>query len=515
MEKRPCAYYETCGLNAQPGSDECILHSTSPNKDKEAFAEALEAHRQKKGDTFLKFNFPYLADFGGATFSQTAQFADATFSGGAHFGGATFSGGADFGGATFSQMAQFEGATFSQMAQFEGATFSQMAQFEGATFSGWVDFFLATFSERAHFGHATFSQMAQFAAATFSQMAQFGFATFSEEAHFGGATFSQTAHFGDATFSGWANFFGATFSEEAHFGDATFSQTAQFADATFSGGAHFGGATFSGGTWFTATAFLGDTDFGSSAFLGRTIFSGRKENEVTIRIFAGVDVDFTNIAIPPRPDAFIIRDADFRKCRLRGTDLRRIELTNVRWHEKRERFGVTRLAVYDEINAEETTASNDWGHIERVYRELKENHKDRGDHHRAGDFHYGEKEMQRRNPQTSPSHRLLLNLYWLLSGYGERYIRPLIWAIALMAGSMLAYLVMGIERSENGDQLSVRNFIDWIDAGFYSLQVMTLLKPTHLKPVCMFATWAKAFESLFGPLIIGLLALAVRQRLRR
>ena len=78
MEERPWTYYEICGLNAQPGSDECIFHCASPNKDKVAFAEVLEAHRQEKGDMFPKSIFPYPADFRGAWFSQKANFGGAT-----------------------------------------------------------------------------------------------------------------------------------------------------------------------------------------------------------------------------------------------------------------------------------------------------------------------------------------------------------------------------------------------------------------------------------------------------
>ena len=78
MEERPWTYYEICGLNAQPGSEECILDCASPNKDKLAFAEVLEAHGQEKGDTFLKSVFLYPADFRGAWFSEKANFGGAT-----------------------------------------------------------------------------------------------------------------------------------------------------------------------------------------------------------------------------------------------------------------------------------------------------------------------------------------------------------------------------------------------------------------------------------------------------
>ena len=36
--------------------------------------------------------------------------------------------------------------------------------------------------------------------------------------------------------------------------------------------------------------------------------------------------------------------------------------------------------------------------------------------------------MRRQNPETGWGLRFFLWLYWLFSGYGERYRRPLLWA---------------------------------------------------------------------------------------
>ena len=39
-----CKHHDICGLDAEPETDLCILHSENPDKDQEAFAKALEAH---------------------------------------------------------------------------------------------------------------------------------------------------------------------------------------------------------------------------------------------------------------------------------------------------------------------------------------------------------------------------------------------------------------------------------------------------------------------------------------
>ena len=62
MEKQNCKHSEVCDLyaDADPEANLCILHSENPEKDKQAFAEALEKHRQEKGDNFRFFCFPGL-----------------------------------------------------------------------------------------------------------------------------------------------------------------------------------------------------------------------------------------------------------------------------------------------------------------------------------------------------------------------------------------------------------------------------------------------------------------------
>ena len=159
-------------------------------------------------------------------------------------------------------------------------------------------------------------------------------------------------------------------------------------------------------------------------------------------------------------------------------------------------------------------AQGSWARIERIYRELKQNYEDRRDYGRAGDFHYGEKEMQRRNPETSRGFRVLLALYWLSSGYGERYLRPLIGVGVLLAVCTFDYLTLGLSPDKGVSTLSLTNVWDWLQATHYSFRVMTFLRPTDFVPVG-YAKVVHTIQSLLGPIFIGLFALAVRQRLKR
>jgi hypothetical protein len=45
--------------------------------------------------------------------------------------------------------------------------------------------------------------------------------------------------------------------------------------------------------------------------------------------------------------------------------------------------------------------------------------------------------MRRQNPDTARGLRFFLTLYWLFSGYGERYLKPLVWAGLLFVGSTI------------------------------------------------------------------------------
>ena len=370
--------------------------------------------------------------------------------------------------------------------------------FQRIVFPGGDYFRFATFSKLANFSMATFTEETDFFRATFTEGANFNGARFTKGATFDRATFTKGATFDRATFTEGALFIEATFSKGADFRGATFTKGATFDRATFAEGADFRGATFLGGADFRATFFKGEgtVDFKFSSFQGRTLFTAHREEDRTVRIFSGVEVDFRQVAIHPL-DALSFRDADLRKCRLLGTDLRKVELTDVTWHEIDGRPG-----VYDEDAPLKGNEERPWAHIERLYRELKQNHEDRRDYERASDFHYGEKEMRRRNPGTPGRIRLLLNLYCLVSGYGERFGRPLIWAGMLFVLCTFGYLLSGVGFSTLGE------------AAIYSFQVMTFLKPQS-PALSGTAKVIYSIQSLLGPLFLGLFALAVRQRLKR
>ncbi len=287
---------------------------------------------------------------------------------------------------------------------------------------------------------------------------------------FGGVTFNELANFSGAKFSQGANFSHATFTAIAGFSEATFIKQADFRGARFKW-ASFMGSAFNEGADFSDAKFCEGADFIRAKFLGRMLFVSQDHSRP---IFSGAAVDFGQVIINPL-DALIFRKADLQKSRFLHTDLRKAEFTDVKWPRKGGRF-----RVYDEDVELRAGETRQWSHIEQLYRQLKQNYEDRRAYERAGDFHYGEKEMRRRNPDTPPWLSCLLRLYRCVGGYGERCSPPLAWSIGLFVVCALLYLCFGLRPKDLCSTPALTSVWGYFD---YSLRVMTLLKPDDLVPI--------------------------------
>jgi len=534
----PCKYHEICGLDALEGTGEdlCILHSKNPEKDRRAFDEALAEHRKEKGDNFSSFGFPGNTNFYEATFIERAIFSHATFAGGAEFLRAKFALGAYFEGSRFMGKADFTWAEVTEGAYFEGSRFIAAASFNAAKIMGRSALtdtevlLLAAEPERtyrgtkfvtfevapaaADFTHVEFVGAADFAFADFIGGANFRDSKFAGGAKFLRAKFTFAADFSHANFTEGADFHGAKFNEgaRAYFRGAEFTFAADFRDANFTEGADFNSAKFNEGANFEDAELPHEVDFSNAKLLGPTLFACAKEIG---DIFAGAKVNFMQVTIDPL-DALTFHNADLQQCRFQGTDMRKVEITCVSWCKLSTGFRIgTRFGVYDEIARLEEDETRPWSDVERLYRELRQNYEDRKDYERAGDFHYGEKELLRKNPETPRVLRFLLTLYWLVSGYGELYLRPVIWATGLIVVCAVLYLALGLYPKNGGPALSWTSGWDWLESTLYSFRVMTLLKPDDFVPDGLAAKFLNAIQSILGPIILGLFALAVRQRLKR
>ncbi len=456
-------HHAVCNRSANGSSmgTSCILHDESPTKDRTAFDTALAEHRAQRGDDFSYVVFPPGVEFRGMTFSPSASFRNAQFLGEVSFAGATFDGEVSFQGTVFRQGVNASGVSFGRRAAFSDARFEADADFSGA-----------------HFGGA---------------------------AHFAGAVFDDWTSFVEVTFGG-----GATLHQVRFNGPITFYESVFEGDLLFDGGVAqsavaFSRARFEQRVIVSGVDFQGRLDASQATFSGETIFEGRGRVPF---LFDGIPVNFQDASFGYYSMVFI-RNADLRRCRFLDTDLRNVEFTSVRW--PRFRRGV---CVYDELQGQkESPGDLPWGQLARLYRELKQNYEDRRNYLRSGDFHYREKEMQRRNPEMPWNHRALLWMYWALSGYGERVLPPLVWLTGLVAGSALLYLSAGVQGAPTEPVLTW-HWADGWRAAYYSLRVALLQNPTDLilSPI---GQVVHTVQIILSPIFIGLLVLAIRQRVKR
>ena len=165
-----------------------------------------------------------------------------------------------------------------------------------------------------------------------------------------------------------------------------------------------------------------------------------------------------------------------------------------------------RTGIYDEIfYTSDPKNKNPWDGLETLYRNLKQNYEDRKNYARAGDFHFGEKEMRLSNPETPWWDKRLLRIYWALSCYGERAWPPMLWLASVILVASFAYY------------FALNSAWDWsayVNTLLYSAQVSSLSRPTELELHGMVGL-INLFQTILSPILLGLLALAIRQRLKR
>ncbi|MCP4364350.1 MAG: pentapeptide repeat-containing protein [Planctomycetes bacterium] len=461
----------------------CIIHSETEDKDKDEFTHKVD-ERMTKGrltpSGWLRDNIDLVGCYFPSSFSSNyfieykfnkpVNFRQAKFSQ-AHFSKATFLQEADFRQATLS-WADFNGAEFSQAALFRQAKFSQ-AHFSKATFLQEADFRQATVSW-AYFWHATFSQTADFSGATFSQEAFFHEAKFSQraEACFNGAIFSKEANFHNAKFNGGGTFLHTTFNKMANFNGAIFS-SANFDAAAFKGDANFTWAEFHGWTFFFMNSKWTFVRFKNPKCLPRDekeeiewpeeLKQGNEwrieyNGDLQLLEFKGeISVsekdklcnlsndDSYSRAINDLSEASKVQtlgrekvtfertrfigeirfeDVDLSNCSFLHANIDKVDFRYCDFGQKREKLlsmiTHNRQNILKDERDHDDARNKDYEPVRRLYLELKRNFEDNKDWNTAGDFHYGEMECRRKMYGLSTFEGFLVNIYFWLSGYGER-----------------------------------------------------------------------------------------------
>jgi uncharacterized protein YjbI with pentapeptide repeats len=519
---------------------------------------------------FKDVRFTGVAGFWGAQFTGKTWFSWARFYGAAEFQAAQFTGDARFDHAQFSRDARFRRVQFAGDAEFQEAYFSGDAEFQEAQFTGDTRFERARFDGTAGFSAAQFSGNIWFQAAQFNRDAWFQAAQFNRDAWFGEARFIGLARFAEARFKRAGTFGPVLAVSTLALDGATFEQDTTIeavAAAMFCVGTRFAeavtlrlrrtqivvdGAVFAKPS---TIAFAPDPfkhyDREVEAFGEGPVAQADSGQRSRPQLLSLRGVDVTTLTLS---------ELDLAACLFQGAhhlDHLRIEgarpfgdtpgawrLRLGRWwvpvwrrwsrrqtlaeehHWRREPASppspgrglrLTRPAWHDATRQIPGWVAVRTGQeVQRLtpdrlavlYRALRKAQEDSKNEPGAADFYYGEMEMRRLDRHTPWAERVIVWLYWLVSGYGLRGLRALAWLVTVVVG--LAGLLQAI--GFNGADPSFR------DALIYSAQ-STISIASSNKTLTEHVSWAgevlRIVLRLTGPVLLGLALLAIRNRVKR
>lgn len=346
-----------------------------------------------------------------------------------------------------------------------------------------ISFYEAIFSGNADFSETVFNGQVGFLGTTFSKAAFFQRAAFSKNAVF--SEVIETTHTEETSFSKTML---TTFSERADFSGAIFSKEANFFEATFSKEADFLGAIFKD-AYFTKATFSGETNFLGLSVDGKIRFEG----------------------------------VNFKKVSFLDTDLRKIDFINCDWPKKGGRN-----VLYDEIELFKKEKGKDFKDkikkVEILYRQLKQKYKEEHNEPEVSNWHYGEKEMQRKQSSMKDFSFYLLHPYWLSSGYGEKPARAGIFLIFLLLYTSLFLAVAGLVVPDNVKDVHGITSVGWpydIDIKktwalfLNTFKYVTFQRDPFFEPANWYGEAIKLLAQILIPLQAALFALAVRNRFRR
>ncbi|MFE6127539.1 pentapeptide repeat-containing protein [Streptomyces sp. NPDC056437] len=534
-----------------------------------------------KGDlSFVSMTPEGPPGFGSTTFEARASFAEATFAGAAWFNSALFKGHTWFGSTTFESDVSFETAIFEDDAWFHSTIFKQGAEFRSANFRGSALFASTTFDNSAWFGSTTFRGHAMFRSVIFKG-----------DAWFESAAFDGHASFASTTFEAGVGMESVTFGDDAHFGEAVFERDVSLGPFVCAGRVVLSGAVFRGPAtllfaarrlecrrtrWLSVAALhlrYTTVDFAHAVFEYPLTIAAEPEPFVLL--------DGRPVAEPPlahAPDAtvrivslrgvdaahLVLADIDLSGCLFTGTvhlDQLRLEGTcsfdvgpprtyRLRWRPVRFTQRRT-LAEEHHWRASQPAAVRGWhvgvlgagrvgpAQLAPVYRALRKAFEDSKNEPGAADFYYGEMEMRRHDPtSTTRGERGLLHGYWLLSGYGLRASRALLWLAAAMFFTIVLLMGFGLPKDApkqqatgtvpaNGGQVSFeidnadpqnpegQRFTGQRFEKALNVTLNSVVFRSSGQDLTTTGTYIEMASRVTEPILLGLAVLAIRNRVKR
>jgi uncharacterized protein YjbI with pentapeptide repeats len=369
---------------------------------------------------------------------------------------------------------------------------------------------------------------------------------FSSPCNFYGAVFSDEVSFYEAVFHRPAYFERSHFAKEANFRQSRFLHDADFYKTVFEHDACFAESQFERNVYFSSATFTGSADFHSAKFCKVARFrvtSFECEGMKPSPIFS--------LASFPQPHNVLFYNTNLSNALFMNCDVSRINFSKTTWRKRKrnqKRMLFEEELPLSNLYAEPLRAEGgdrDYSLIAETYQQLKKNFDNRGDYWKAGDFHYGEMEMQRlsvrpgrewlRFRRSWHPHLSFTAWYKYASAYGESFVRPLILILSVLALFTFVYPFIGLRLSSgptpgSPTQLTYKSTWPsqsplhdqlWAEAKLLGRSTITTLdtatfqRTTEYTPSYPWGRFAAILETLVTSSLFALFLLALRRQFRR
>ena len=430
---------------------------------------------------------------------------------------------------------------------FIGYSFPEGFRFPTSGFQD-ADFAHSHFHGNADFQESVLNGQTDFSIATFHQGAHFNFADFKGSVNFTGAQFSGQAWFKGVTLGGHISLVSTHFKDEFWFTEIS-NVVADVVGTIFEKEAHLHNTDFAKGS-FIETQFRDRATFGYFKHLSNKIDLEQVSLSPDVVFFEGVDMKNVlfreaNLEKASFNQCYNLDQAKFYDCNWNTESGRRhvlydeLELRGevIPWEEMakreiriRESESPTNTASDSAEDAQSTEShlEGKYAVVEEACRALKKHFEDRRNFLVAGDFHEGEMEMRRLAKGNWGRNLLSVEaVYWGLSRYGQRWLRPFAWLLGLVLLAAAVYAATGLRLSGNGhelrwnfdQELSSELILDWLyvyaHSLLYSVSVTALMRGVFATPTHLLGLLVQTVEFILGPMLLFLIGVAIRRRLRR
>ncbi|MGI5198571.1 pentapeptide repeat-containing protein [Streptomyces sp. CA-288835] len=451
---------------------------------------------------FTGSEFHSSVSFHGANVRGVVRFDEVVFHRSVDFMQSRVGGSASFLGARFKDFTLFEHAEICHNADFSTAQFDEMVSFASVRITGTAEFQRATFTGTPSFDDAKFMDHAVFDGAQFLSRTLFLGSVFSAGASFRKAQFADSVDFDGSRIVGDIGFQGAEFAGVSDVGPLVCAGCVDLSGAVFAlpvtleisacdlvcnrtrwestavlrvryASIDLADAVLSAPLAVTSqpVPFSSVPTFGA---MDETLLDGRVQT-ASVTSVRGVDASHLVLTDTDLKDCLFTGAFHLNQIRLEGRTVfpsvpkgfhRRNHAWPTRWSQRRtlaEEHHWRAQAAHQAVPIAGQSGSEparqwrtgphhgdpartpDPEDVAAVYRQLRQAFEDGKNEPGAADFYYGEMEMRRHDHDATPrGERGLLHGYWLLSGYGLRASRALLWLLAAMSSTILLLMGLGL-----------------------------------------------------------------------